>query len=98
MNKNDIQITIGIPVYNVERSLCSELDQDFAHSYNILVVDDCGTDACMDIVRCACQDLHTVSASPSSVTMATRGLAQPVTPSLTTLTARTSSSSTAMTG
>lgn len=60
MNENDIQITIGIPVYNVERyverSLRSALDQDFTLPYNILVVDDCGTDASMDIVHRVCQE------------------------------------------
>lgn len=60
MNENDIQITIGIPVYNVERyverSLRSALDQDFSQPYNILVVDDCGTDASMDIVRRVCEE------------------------------------------
>lgn len=48
-------ITIGIPVYNVEKyvekSLRSALEQDFQLPYEILVVDDCGTDSSMAIVR-----------------------------------------------
>lgn len=47
-------ITIGFPVYNVERfverSLLSALEQNFEHPYEILVVDDCGKDSSMDIV------------------------------------------------
>lgn len=50
-----IDITIAIPVYNVEKyvekSLLSALNQDFSGSYEILVVDDKGTDKSMDIVR-----------------------------------------------
>lgn len=50
-----ISITIAIPVYNVSRyvrkSLLSALNQDFIGEYEILVVDDCGTDDSMDIVR-----------------------------------------------
>lgn len=51
----DCKITIAFPVYNVaayvERSLCSALEQTFAESYEVLVIDDQGTDASMDIVR-----------------------------------------------
>lgn len=50
-----IDITIAIPVYNVEKyvekSLLSALNQDFSGTYEILVVDDKGTDKSMDIVR-----------------------------------------------
>ena len=51
----DIQanVTIGFPVYNVEkyvfRSLESALNQDF-DNYEIIVVDDCGSDKSMDVV------------------------------------------------
>lgn len=49
------QITIGIPVFNVgqfiEKAILSALGQDFTHPYEILVVDDCGTDNSMEIVR-----------------------------------------------
>ena len=49
------EITIGFPVYNVEpyveRSLLSTLDQDFDLPYEILIVDDCGTDRSMEIIR-----------------------------------------------
>lgn len=49
------EITIGFPVYNVEKyvekSLRSALDQDFRLPYEILIIDDCGTDNSMSIVR-----------------------------------------------
>ena len=48
-------ITIGFPVYNVERfverSLKSALEQDFDLPYEVLVIDDCGTDGSMNVVR-----------------------------------------------
>lgn len=51
----DCAITIGFPVYNVaayvEQSLCSALEQTFDLPYEVLVVDDCGTDESMAIVR-----------------------------------------------
>ena len=50
-----IEVTIGIPVYNVEgyvaKCLLSALDQDFRLSYEILVIDDCGTDRSIDEVQ-----------------------------------------------
>ena len=50
-----VLITIGIPVYNVElyvrESIVSALEQDFSLPYEVLVVDDCGTDNSMDIVN-----------------------------------------------
>lgn len=50
-----IEVTIAIPVYNVakyvEKSLLSALEQDFKKSFEVLVVDDCGTDDSMSIVR-----------------------------------------------
>lgn len=55
MSLPSCEITVGIPVYNVEpyveRSLLSALDQDFGLPYEILIVDDCGTDRSMEIVR-----------------------------------------------
>ena len=55
MNNNNIAVTIGFPVYNVEKyiekSLCSALQQDFDNPYEILVIDDCGSDKSMDIVH-----------------------------------------------
>lgn len=52
---NDCKISIAFPVYNVaayvERSLCSALEQTFALPYEVLVIDDKGTDNSMDIVR-----------------------------------------------
>ena len=51
---DDILVTIGIPVYNVEayieKCLLSVLDQTYAN-LEVLVIDDCGTDKSMDIVR-----------------------------------------------
>jgi len=48
------KVTIGIPVYNVEKfihlSMDSALNQTF-QSIEFLVLDDCGTDSSMDIVR-----------------------------------------------
>ena len=48
------KVTVGFPVYNVEhyvyRSLESVLNQDF-DNYEIIVVDDCGTDNSMNIVK-----------------------------------------------
>ena len=47
-------ITVAIPIYNaeayVEQSLRSALDQDLELPYEVLVVDDCGTDKSMEIV------------------------------------------------
>lgn len=60
-NSKTILITIGFPVYNVEKyiekSLRSALEQDFQLPYEILVVDDCGTDGSMAIVR-QLQEVH----------------------------------------
>lgn len=48
-------ITIAIPIYNaeayIERSLLSALNQDFASTYEVLVVDDCCIDDSMLTVR-----------------------------------------------
>ncbi|WP_088627062.1 glycosyltransferase [Fibrobacter sp. UWB5] len=49
-----IKVSIAIPVYNVskyvEKSLRSALDQDFQEKYEIILVDDCGTDDSMMVV------------------------------------------------
>jgi len=49
------EITIAIPIYNVEKyvekSLRSALNQDFALPYEILIVDDKGNDKSMEIVE-----------------------------------------------
>lgn len=48
-------VTIGIPVYNVEhyirRSLDSALNQQFQGSIELLILDDCSTDKSMNVVR-----------------------------------------------
>ena len=50
----DCTITIAFPVYNVaayvERSLCSALEQTFPLPYEVLVIDDKGSDGSMAIV------------------------------------------------
>lgn len=54
-------ISIGMPVYGVERyirkSILSVLDQSIECDMEILVIDDCGTDHSMDIIR-ECQASH----------------------------------------
>lgn len=48
-------VTIAIPVYNVEKyvdkSLRSALEQNFTGTYEVLVIDDCGVDNSMAIVE-----------------------------------------------
>lgn len=55
------KITIGMPVYNVEkyirRSILSVLNQSIECGLEILVIDDCGTDHSMDIIK-KCQISH----------------------------------------
>lgn len=52
---NNPKVTIAIPVYNVakyvEKSILSALNQDFVQPYEVLVVDDCGTDNSMHIIE-----------------------------------------------
>lgn len=54
MENYQIKVTIGMPVYQVEpyirESLTCALEQDLDH-IEILIVDDCGTDSSMDIVK-----------------------------------------------
>lgn len=54
------EVTIAIPVYNVasyvRKSLLSALNQDFDETYEILVVDDKGSDESMDIVKAIKQE------------------------------------------
>lgn len=61
MTNNNIQITIGMPVYGVEKyirkSILSVLDQSITCNMEVLVIDDCGTDHSMDIIR-ECQVSH----------------------------------------
>lgn len=56
---NSIQISVAIPLFNavkyIEKSLCSALEQDFQYPYEVLIVDDKGTDGSMDVVRCVLQ-------------------------------------------
>ena len=48
-------VTIAIPVYNVEsyveKSLLSAINQNVSENYEILIVDDCGSDSSMDIIN-----------------------------------------------
>lgn len=53
MMKN-YEVTIGIPVYNVEKYIRLAMDSALAQTFEnieFLVLDDCGTDGSMDIVR-----------------------------------------------
>jgi glycosyltransferase involved in cell wall biosynthesis len=58
---NTIQITIGMPVYGVEKyirkSILSVLNQSIDCDMEVLVIDDCGTDHSMDIIK-ECQASH----------------------------------------
>lgn len=48
------EVTIGIPVYNVEKYIRLTMDSVLAQTFQnieFLVLDDCGTDSSMDIVR-----------------------------------------------
>ena len=48
------EVTIGIPVYNVEKYIRLTMDSALAQTFNnieFLVLDDCGTDTSMDVVR-----------------------------------------------
>ena len=48
------EVTIGIPVYNVEKYIRLTMDSALAQTFpsiEFLVLDDCGTDGSMDIVR-----------------------------------------------
>lgn len=50
----DYEVTIGIPVYNVERYIRQAMDSVMAQTFEsieILICDDCGTDSSIDIVR-----------------------------------------------
>ncbi len=54
------EVTIGIPVYNVEQYIRPTLDAALAQTYDsieFLILDDCGTDHSMDIVQ-AYQQTH----------------------------------------
>lgn len=52
----NVDVTIAIPVYNVEKyvehSVVSALEQQFNGTYEVLVVDDKGSDNSMQVVRC----------------------------------------------
>ena len=60
--KYKYDISIGMPVYGVEKyirkSILSVLDQSIECNLEVLVIDDCGTDHSMDIIR-ECQSSHT---------------------------------------
>ena len=55
MKKYSYKVTIGIPVYNVDKyiqkCILSALDQTFCEKYEVLVVNDKSTDSSIDIVR-----------------------------------------------
>ena len=48
------EVTIGIPVYNVEKYIRLTMDSALAQTFDnieFLILDDCGTDKSMEIVR-----------------------------------------------
>ena len=50
----DYEVTIGIPVYNVAKYIRFTMDSALAQTFDsieFLILDDCGTDGSMDIVR-----------------------------------------------
>ena len=50
----EYEVTIGIPVYNAEKYIRLAMDSALAQTFNdieFLVIDDCGTDSSVDIVR-----------------------------------------------
>jgi glycosyltransferase involved in cell wall biosynthesis len=50
----EYEVTIGIPVYNVEKYIRLTMDSALAQTFDsieFLVLDDCGTDSSLDIVR-----------------------------------------------
>ena len=55
MSNYDCIVSIGIPVYNVEKyvrkCVLSALNQNFNEEYEILVIDDKGSDSSIDIVK-----------------------------------------------
>lgn len=55
MTDSKYKVTVGMPVYGVEKyiqkSLLSVLNQTYKNDYEIIVVDDLGSDHSMDIVR-----------------------------------------------
>lgn len=54
------EVTIGIPVYNVERYIRLTMDSALAQTFQsieFLICDDCGTDSSMDII-CEYQQTH----------------------------------------
>lgn len=61
MREYNYSIAIGMPVYGVEKyirkSILSALNQETSINYEILVIDDCGTDHSMDIIR-ECKESH----------------------------------------
>lgn len=51
---NNYEVTIGIPVYNAEKNIQQCLDSALAQTFEsieFLVLDDCGTDNSMEVVR-----------------------------------------------
>ena len=71
------QITVGIPVWGVEkyirRCLLSILNQDF-NDMEVLVIDDCGTDKSIDIAKETLIIIITVAGATPINTYATNGI------------------------
>ena len=48
------EVTIGIPVYNVEKYIRQTMNSVLAQTFNsieFLICDDCGTDSSIDIIK-----------------------------------------------
>ena len=60
MNEKRYEVTIGIPVYNVEENIKLTMDSALAQTFSsieFLICDDCGTDSSINIVK-EYQDKH----------------------------------------
>jgi glycosyltransferase involved in cell wall biosynthesis len=54
-SNSELMLSIIVPVFNVapfvEQGLMSILNQDFAHAYEVILIDDCSTDGSIEICR-----------------------------------------------
>ena len=54
MDERKYEVTIGIPVYNIERYIRKMMESALAQTFQsieYLICDDCGTDSSIDIVK-----------------------------------------------
>jgi glycosyltransferase involved in cell wall biosynthesis len=54
-SSTDLMLSIIVPVFNVapfvEQGLMSIVEQDFAHAYEVILIDDCSTDGSIEVCR-----------------------------------------------